>query len=155
MTSMNHERNPPITFETVVPRLFGRFPILQDRYDVELQYMGDEPLLAYIVFGTLVIPFLESALRSKNAELIASISTFFEECAEDAKQSPLLGELLSVEIGEWLGGTNEEEEIAPYLGPETKRICQYVPGLAMQRWKLKVEQHRSSFRQRLARLFKR
>jgi hypothetical protein len=83
---MSQDRNAAITFETVVPRLFSQFPILQAKYDVELDYMGDEPPLAYVVFGTVVIPFLESAPRAQNVELIASICAFFEECAESAKR---------------------------------------------------------------------
>ena len=132
----------PITFETVVSRLFSQFPDLRAIYDIELHYMGDEPPLAYIVFGDVVIPFLESALRAKNLELIASICAFFEECAEGAKQDAKLGDLIAIEVGEWLTGTISEEQIFPFLGPETKRVCRYVHGLATQRWKLKAEQHR-------------
>jgi hypothetical protein len=44
---------------------------------------------------------------------------------------------MGIEIGEWLTGTTYEQQVSPFLGSETKRVCNYVPGLATQRSKLK------------------
>jgi hypothetical protein len=44
-----------------------------------------------------------------------------------------------MEIGEWLGGAANEAYLAPWLGNETKRICECVPGLATQRSALQEE----------------
>ena len=41
--------------------------------------------------------------------------------------------LLGVEIGEWLGFAAIADQLSPFLGENTKRICGYVPGLAAQR----------------------
>jgi predicted DNA-binding ribbon-helix-helix protein len=76
---------------------------------------------------------LENALENQDAERVRSICAYLERVASNAKTDADLEGLLRVEIGEWLGRTTQEQEVAPCLGEQTKRICRYVPGLATQR----------------------
>ena len=94
-------------------------------------YLGDEGL-PYVVFGSFLIPLVESALQDQDDERVRAICAYLEEAAVSANSDPKLSELLQVEIGEWLNGTSWETEIGPSLGKETKRICRYVPGLGNQ-----------------------
>src|SRR4029453_17663119 len=98
----------------------------------------------FVVFGSVLVPALERALRDEDLSSIASICSFLEDAAQSSREDARLRELLVVEIGEWLGWAQNEELLATYLGPETKRICGYVPGLATQRLRLKLEQQKSS-----------
>ena len=62
-----------------------------------------------------------------------SICSYLEDAAAHAKADAGLEQLLRVEIGEWLKGTEWETNISSMLGDGTKRICRYVPGLGAQR----------------------
>src|ERR1700733_14965244 len=135
-----------MTFDTVVPELFERFPDFRSAYEVEFEYMGDEPPLSYLVFGSVFVPALERALREKDVSSVASICSFLEDAAQSSQKDTRLRELLVVEIGEWLGWAQNEELLARYMGQETKRICGYVPGLATQRLTLKLERQKPSLK---------
>lgn len=63
-----------------------------------------------------------------NLGLILPVCAFLEDVAEASKQDGRLANLLRVEIGEWLDGVANEAMLAPWLGPETKRICGYGQG---------------------------
>jgi hypothetical protein len=144
-----------MTYETVVPELFELFPNLQSAYETQFEHMGDEPSTGYIVFGSLLVPALETALKEQNLSSVALICSFLEDAAQSGRKDARLEELLRVEIGEWLGWAQNEELLATYMGPETKRICGYVPGLATQRLRLKAERQKSSLKSRVASLLKR
>jgi hypothetical protein len=103
---------------------------------------GEE--LPYVVFGSFLIPILETALEAHDAGRVTSICAYIEEAATNASTDARLEALLRVEIGEWLSGTALEAEVAPYLGEKTKRISRYVPGLATQRISLRIDQERRS-----------
>ena len=143
-----------MNFDMVVPELFERFPDLRSTYEAQFEYMGDEPPLSYIVFGSILVPALESALRERNLSSVASICSFLEDAAQSSRKDARLGELLVIEIGKWLGWAQNEELLATYMGPETKRICGYVPGLATQRLRLKLEQEKFSLKNRVSSFFK-
>jgi hypothetical protein len=143
-----------MTFDTVIPQLFERFPDFRSAYEVRFEYMGDEPPLSYLVFGTVLVPALEGALREEDLPLVASICSFLEDAAQSSRKDARLRELLVVEIGEWLSWAQNEELLATYMGPETKRICGYVPGLATQRLRLKLEQQKTSLKSRFSSFLK-
>lgn len=125
-----------MTYESVIRDLFCRMPELELLYREQFSYLeGDE--LPYVVFGSFLIPVLETALKDHYAERIRTICAFVEEAAASASTDAGLEQLLLVEIGEWLGGTQWEAEVAPSLGEHTKRVCRYVSGLATQRLSLK------------------
>ncbi|MGH9604501.1 MAG: hypothetical protein ACRD3N_02260 [Terracidiphilus sp.] len=130
-----------MTYESVVRELFVRMPDLEPLYREQFSYLTGEEL-PYVVFGSFLIPVIESALESHDAERIKLISAYLEEAALNASADAGLELLLRVEIGEWLGRTRWEAEIGPYLGDQTKRICRYVPGLASQRNSLRAEHAR-------------
>jgi hypothetical protein len=143
-----------MTYETVVPELFELFPSLRADYETEFEYMGDEPPLGYLAFGSVLVPALERALKEEDLSSVASICSFLEDAAQSGRKDARLEELLRVEIGEWLGWAQNEELLAKYLGPETKRICGYVPGLATQRLRLKAERQKSSLKSRVSTFFR-
>jgi hypothetical protein len=132
-----------MTYETVIPELFERFPELRSIYESEFRYMGDEQPLANIVFGSVLIPYLEAALEASDLRKILTICAFLEDVAHAAKADISLETLLRTEIGAWLGGMAHEERLTPWLGTETKQICGYVPGLATQRLRLKADEEGS------------
>jgi hypothetical protein len=125
-----------MTFDTVVSELFERLPNPRAVYEV-VHYMLDEPPLAYLVFGSVLIPELERALRQDDVDAVTAIGSFLEEAAHSGQKDARLADLLRIEIGEWLEGSAYEMTVAKYLGPEAKRICRYVPGLATQRLRLR------------------
>jgi hypothetical protein len=143
-----------MTYETVVPELFERLPNLRSAYETQFKYMGDEPPLQYLAFGSVLVPALETALREEDLSSVASICSFLEEVSQSGRKDGRLEALLRVEVGEWLGWAQNEELLATYTGQETKRICGYVPGLATQRLGLKLEQQGSSLKSRLSSFFK-
>jgi hypothetical protein len=144
-----------LTFENVIPRLFETIPALRFIYEAELDYMLDEPPLAYVVFGDILIPALETALGDENDELAESIGSFLEDAARGSNSDPALANLLAVEVGEWLMGTTWEARAAVFLGPETKRICRYIPGLATQRLQLRSERETRSLKNPIRSMLKR
>jgi hypothetical protein len=119
--------------ETAVTELFLQIPHLEQVYRAKLSYMLDEPPLAYVVFGDALIPELERALRENDAQLLQAASSFLENMALSSKSDFALENLMKVEIGEWLGYCANENVLALWLGQQTRRVCNYVPGLATQR----------------------
>jgi hypothetical protein len=144
-----------MNYDTVVTDLFKRFPRLQSAYDKQFAYMGEEKPGAYIVFGSLLMPALEKALAAGDLGSVLPICAFIEYVAEAANKDIGLESLLQVEVGEWLGGAANETLLAPWLGPETKRICNYVPGLATQRIALRTERNERSLKNRASSLARR
>lgn len=95
--------------------------------------------MQYIVFGSVFIPAFEDALEHSQTDRIASLCAFLETVSLGSLHDSGLEDLVRVEIGEWLGGLQHEDRLMPFLGESTKRVCQYVPGLATQRLALAVE----------------
>jgi hypothetical protein len=118
-----------------------------------------EPL-PYVAIGCVLIPNLERALAEGELAHIVKICAYLEDvavssCSDKMLETLLhieLETLLHIEIGEWIGYAAHEDRLAPWLGPETKRISGYVPGLATQRRQLKEEKARKSLSNRLRRL---
>lgn len=127
---MNYDGH--VTYENVIRNLFMRMPDLEPLYRERFSYLEGEEL-PYVVFGSFLIPVLETALEDHDTERIRSVCAFLEEAAVSAGTDAGLEQLLLVEIGEWLSGTQWEAEVAPNLGEQTKRVCRYVSGLATQR----------------------
>jgi hypothetical protein len=130
-----------VTYESVIRELFARVPDLEPLYREQFSYLDDEDL-PYVMFGSFLIPVLETALEDHDAERVTSICAYLEEVSLYANTDTGLEQLLAVEIGEWLSGTPWEAEVATSLGEQTKRICRYVPGLATQRNLLRNERAR-------------
>jgi hypothetical protein len=142
-----------MTYETAVTDLFARFPRLRAEWEARFAYMGkDQP--PHIVFGSLLTPSLEEALAAGNLGLILPLCAFLEDVADASKQDDRLANLLRVEIGEWLDGVANEAMLAPWLGRETKRICGYMPGLAIQRKELLAEMKHNTIGYRLSALLR-
>ncbi len=139
-----------MTYQTVVSELVQRFPELQEEVR---GYMDDAEPLPYVVLGCVILPRLENALREGELAVILRICAYLEDMALGSRTDELLGNLLHIEIGEWLCCAAHEDRLAPWLGPETKRICGYVPGLATQRRQLKEEKAQKSLKHRLKRIF--
>ena len=101
--------------------------------------MESEEPAPYAVFGSILIPALTAGLERGDEEMISRLCAFLEEVSLAARNDLGLQGLVKVEIAEWLGWVANEDRLAPSLGPETKRICNYVPGLATQRRQLRAE----------------
>jgi hypothetical protein len=142
-----------VIYASVVRELFARMPDLEPLYREQFSYSDDE--LPYVVFGSFLIPVLETALETHEAERVMSICAYLEEVATNANADARLEELLRVGLGEWLSGTALEAEVAPYLGEQTRRISRHVPGLATQRTLLRAEQARRNPISRLLDRFRR
>jgi hypothetical protein len=139
-----------MNYATVVPELFIRFPKLEAAYRTKFAYMGDEESVQYIVFGSILIPALTTALENGDLGTILPICAFLEEVSTAARHDGALENLLKIEVAKWLGWTANEERLAPWLGTETKRICNYVPGLATQRRQLRFEEKANTITARIA-----
>jgi hypothetical protein len=128
-----------MTYETVIDEALTQVPELR-AMDTS-HFLDEDPPLTYVVFGSLLIPVLENALNVGNLKLILRICAFLEEASESSRHDGGLEALIQIEIGEWLGFTSFEEQVSPWLGPETKRVCRYVPGLATQRLDLRKQKN--------------
>jgi hypothetical protein len=143
-----------MNYATVVPELFSRFPKLEATYRAEFAYMGDEEPGQYIVFGSILIPALTAALENGDLKTILPICAFLEDASTAARHDDSLGTLLKIEVAQWLGWAANEEQLAPWLGTETKRICNYVPGLATQRLQLRSTEKANTITTRIAAIIK-
>jgi hypothetical protein len=128
-----------MTYETVIDEALTHVPELR-AMDTS-HFLDEDPPLPYVVFGVLLIPALENALNAGDLKVILRICAFLEEASESSRHDGGLAELIHIEIGDWLGFTSFEEQISPWLGPETKRVCGYVPGLATQRLALRKQKN--------------
>ncbi|MGC2636001.1 MAG: hypothetical protein WA294_02410 [Acidobacteriaceae bacterium] len=135
-------------YGSAVRDLFERLPDLEPMYREQFSYLADEEL-PYVVFGSFLVPVLEIALKARDAGRVTSICAYIEEAAEDARTDAQLENLLRVEIGEWLSGTELEADVAPYLGEQTERVSGYVLGLATQRISPRTERERRDHESRL------
>jgi hypothetical protein len=123
-------------------------------YGQKFEYMGDESPGQYTVFGSMLIPALQEALSRAELGKILPICAFLEDVAVSAQKDSRLEELIRIEVGEWLGWVDTEALLSPWLGPETKRICRYVPGLATQRRTLRAEQNERRLTTRISSWFR-
>ena len=137
-----------MTYETVINEAIAHVPELRS-LDT-FHFLDEDPPLPYVVFGSLLIPALENASSEGDLKVILRICAFLEEASVSARHDGMLEALLQVEIGEWLGSTSFEEQVAPWLGPETKLICGFVPGLATQRLILAKEKEEQRIGYRLS-----
>jgi hypothetical protein len=144
-----------MNYENVVSDLFERFPKLQTVWETRFHFMGSETGVQYTVFGSVLIPALEEALSAGDLGSILPICAFLEDVAEAARKDSYLESLLRVEVGEWLGGAANESLLGPWLGTETKRTCNYVPGLATQRLALREERMQQSLGRRFSKFIQR
>ncbi len=126
-----------MTYETVIDEALTHVPELR-AMDTS-HFLDEDPPLTYVIFGSLLIPVLENALVTGDLKVILRICAFLEEASESSRHDGMLEALIQVKIGEWLGFTSFEEQVSPWLGPETKRVCGYVPGLATQRLTLRKQ----------------
>jgi hypothetical protein len=83
--------------------------------------------LAYVAFGCVLIPSLEQALAERNMTVIRELCEYFESVAIESGKDSRLADLLGIEIGEWLPSAPNPDILEPWLGPETKRVCAYIP----------------------------
>jgi len=143
-----------LTFDTAIEELFERFPALRAAYRAKTLSMGQDSPSASIVFHSVLLPFLESALERGDLGVILRVCAYLEDAAEGATADPRLQNLIRTDFGEWLGTTEQEDRLSPWLGSETKRICGYVPGLATQRKALKLEKEQNRWGRRIAARFK-
>lgn len=118
-------------YESAITELFTRFPNLEALYQSQLAYLADEEPLPYVVFGDILVPSLEAALKSGDTSMISALCEYLEDAA--ASEDSGLKNLLHIEVGEWLGFSANADQLAPFMGEKTKRICGYVVGLAAQR----------------------
>lgn len=144
-----------MNYATVVSDMFSRFPKLEAVYRLEFAYMEDDEPAPYMVFGSILIPALATAVERGDLGMILPLCAFLEDVSLAARQDNSLLGLVKVEIGEWLGWVANEDRLAPWLGSETKRICNYVPGLATQRRQLRAEGQEKTISARVAAMIRR
>jgi hypothetical protein len=138
-----------VTYDTFIDELLTYLPELRAYDEGTLNCLDADPPLPHVVLGSLLLPFLEIALNTGDLKHTLKTCAFLEEASVSAKRDRALHKLISTEVSDWLSYTPEERKVAPWLGTETKRICQYVPGLAAQRMQLKEEHVQNSFGSRL------
>ena len=135
-----------MNYSTVVSDFFTLFPELEEVYHRDFAYMKSEEPAPYVVFGSILIPALTTGLEREDREMIVRLCAFLEDVSLAARSDLSLLGLMKVEVAEWLGYVANEERLAPSLGTETKRICNYVSGLATQRREPRTEaQERTVF----------
>lgn len=86
-----------MTYETVIRELFVRLPDLEHIYREQFGYLGGDEL-PHVMFGSFLIPLMETALESHDVERVRSICAYLEEVASSASTDAGLGTLLRVEI---------------------------------------------------------
>jgi hypothetical protein len=144
-----------MNYATVVSDMFSRFPKLEAVYRAEFAYMENDEPGPYIVFGSILIPALAKGLERGDLGTILPLCAFLEDVSLAAREDNSLLDLVKVEIAGWLGWAANEDRLAPWLGPETKRICNYVPGIATQRRQLRAESREKTISARIAAILRR
>jgi hypothetical protein len=134
-----------VTYDTFIDELLTYLPELRAYDEGTLNCLDADPRLPYVVLGSLLLPFLEIALSTGDLKHTLKTCAFLEEASVSAKRDRALRTLISTEVGEWLGHTPMESKISPWLGNETKLVCQYIPDLATQRQQIKEEREQRSF----------
>jgi hypothetical protein len=142
-----------MTFDSAIEELFERIPALRAAYRTQCGSKTNATPSASDVFGSVLVPALESALERRDLGTMLRICAFLEDAAESAASDRRLKDLIQTEFGEWLGAAGHED-LSPWLGAETKRICGYGPGQAMQRKSLKLGQERDGWSRRVAGIFR-
>lgn len=64
-----------MTYESVIRDLFMRLPDLEPLYREQFSYLEGEEL-PYVVFGSFLIPVVETALEDRDTERIRSVCAF-------------------------------------------------------------------------------
>jgi hypothetical protein len=144
-----------MNYATVVSDMFSRFPKLEAAYRAEFAYMGNDEPSPYMIFGSILIPALAKGLERADLGTILPLCAFLEDVSLAARQDESLAGLVKVEVAELLGWVANEDRLAPWLGPETKRICNYVPGLSTQRRQLRAEGQAKTISARIAAMIQR
>ena len=111
-----------MTFETFVEEMLARFPFLRTECS---SYMDDNEPLAYVAFGCVLNPWLDSCLNARDIANITKACEFLEASAIDSRSDARLNDLIAVELGEWLPEVRERDLLLSYLGHETRRVCSY------------------------------
>jgi hypothetical protein len=124
-----------MTYTTIVEEMFQRFPELLKREEAADALENSE--LPFVVFGDLFVKWIEKSVEASDQEVLKRIGVFLEDASLASRKDAALENLVAIEIGEWLGFMRYEQRLAPYLGPETRRVTGYVEGLATQRRAIK------------------
>jgi hypothetical protein len=88
-----------MTFETFVKEMLARFPFLRAECSA---YMDDDEPLAYVAFGCVLNPWLESCLEARDISNVIKVCEFLESSACDSRSDGRLNDLIAIELGEWL-----------------------------------------------------
>ena len=143
-----------ITFDNVIDEMLLRIPELREAYDFD--QFKDPDLQVYSVFEWILVPFVEGALSAGDLARILRVTAFLEELSVSASGDPKVANLLVVTIGEWLNSRMvDEDQLVPWLGEETKRLCGYVPGLAAQRRRDRITKREKTLSFKLKKLTRR
>ena len=67
-----------VTYASVVRELFVRMPDLEPLYRDQFSYLDGEEL-PYVVFGSFLIPVIETALKNQDAERVRSICAYLDD----------------------------------------------------------------------------
>ncbi len=89
--------------------------------------------MPYVVFGSLLLPFLEHAMEVRDEALLKRAAAFVDDAIQNARKDAMLGTLIVIEVGEWLNRFAEADVFGKLLRDSSPRIIRYVPGLAAQR----------------------
>jgi len=142
-----------MTFDSAIEELFERIPALRAAYRAQCSSSPNTAPSASIVFSAVLVPSLESALERRDLGTMLRICAFLEDAAVSAASDQRLEDLIRTEFGEWLGAAGHED-LSPWLGAETKRICGCEPGLATRRSTLKLEREQNGWGKRVATIFR-
>ena len=114
-----------LKFENIGEKLVEVVPELQQSYELELEWWGNEQPGPHIIFGDLLNPYLISLLESHNQPILKQIFTFLEQLAnhEDIKVQEVVAVTVCERLGdnlEWLSKARQ------YMGKTTLQFSQEI-----------------------------
>jgi hypothetical protein len=114
-----------LNYDTVSDLLVAQLPALRSEYDELLKWWGDDKPGPHVVYGDLLIPFLEQAVRADDAATLATVFELVEVLAEcsDAR----VRDIVNATICDFIVANEAVFARARLaMGPLTRRRCEEV-----------------------------
>lgn len=114
-----------ITYDNVSDVLVEYIPDLEEAYQGELRWWGDQRPGPHVVYGDILNPHIDRLLRSDDEAKLRQVFEFVEMLAGNPDSR--VQELVAVTICEHLGSDAERLGAArPFMGPLTERYSRDV-----------------------------
>lgn len=115
-----------ITYEAVSNALVQEIPELATSYRELLDYWGDDVPGPYVVYGDILIPFIDELFHVGNTDGARRVFRLVERLL--LSSDPRVADLAHVEVCEHIVFSKESlwEKARPFMGDVTQRHCEQI-----------------------------